>query len=82
MWNNQGRCFPRETKPDWCPLKGIIMSEVPEREKGEWIDPGYDSIFTYVESYAKCDQCGKVVNYGREMNFCPNCGVDMRGEQE
>lgn len=39
----------------------------PERKKGKWID-------------LQCNQCGQVDM--SKPNFCPNCGCDMRGEQD
>ena len=71
----------RETKPDWCPLKGIIMSEVPEREKGEWI-----KISKFDHSY-KCSICGRTLinitdgknTVAKNYPFC-HCGSDMRGK--
>ena len=47
----------------------------PQRKKGKWINVRHDNI-------AECDQCGIT---GRAwMNFCFNCGADMRedGEEE
>jgi predicted RNA-binding Zn-ribbon protein involved in translation (DUF1610 family) len=51
-----------------------------ERKNGEWIKIGH-----WGRSY-KCNQCGNSldfdgVNVGRgDVNFCPNCGAEMRGE--
>ena len=51
---------------------------IEERKKGKWIgltpEEGHN-IYT-----VKCDQCGKYDFF--ETNFCPNCGADMRGEQD
>lgn len=45
----------------------------PQRKKGKWINIRHDNI-------AECDQCGIT---GRAwMNFCFDCGADMRGETE
>ena len=53
-----------------------LPSARPERPKGEWI---YQTKFGRIE----CDQCGKVFrNSFAPKNFCPNCGADMKGEQE
>ena len=52
-----------------------MPSAQPERPKGKWI---HQVKFSRVE----CDQCGKVFrNSFAPKNFCPNCGADMRGEQ-
>lgn len=52
-----------------------LPSIQPERMKGEWI---HQAKFGRVE----CDQCGKVFrNAFVPKNFCPNCGSDMRGEE-
>jgi len=56
-----------------------LPSAEPERKKGEWIKVGH-----WGRSY-KCNQCGNYldfdgVNAGRgDVNFCPNCGADMKG---
>lgn len=66
----------------------------PERKTGEWIKvhghvtPGGDPVW-------KCSECGKGVHvygiengtYGADISdgqwvSCPNCGADMRGEQD
>lgn len=54
----------------------------PERKKGEWIDQD-DGAFYPIE----CSECRKIPlfdAYGDYVlsNFCPNCGADMRGEQD
>lgn len=53
----------------------------PERRKGYWED------FDCGNSY-RCTSCGEIwtLNDGtpaeNNMNYCPKCGADMRGEQE
>ena len=41
---------------------------------GRWIH--HDSNDKHVPPYDECDQCGWKVRIG--LNFCPNCGADMR----
>ena len=46
-----------------------IISKVAERKTGRWIDDN-------------CSECGQYVYHGDVRNFCPNCGADMRGDEE
>ena len=52
-----------------------------ERRKGHWEDFDYDNSY-------RCTSCGEIwtLNDGtpaeNNMNYCPKCGADMRGEQE
>lgn len=51
------------------------MDEQPERKKGEWI------VYTDCEGKGRritCDQCSHEEWNWRNLNFCPNCGADMR----
>lgn len=54
----------------------IEALQEPERKKGRWEADGIAMV---------CDQCGKklVVEQGdADVNYCPHCGADMRGEEE
>lgn len=56
-----------------------LPSAQPKRPKGHWIIDGH---------HIQCSVCAETMcNTDREgdkipMNFCPNCGADMRGEQD
>lgn len=54
------------------------------REKGEWIEDGYYGN-PFVCSYCGHEGCYSG-NYGNKeyypTNFCPNCGADMRIEEQ
>ena len=52
----------------------------PERKRGRWMPHENE----YSEHYGdKCSVCGEwYVMPSGKTNFCPNCGADMRGEQE
>ena len=55
-----------------------MPSAEPER-KGNWVGIDDEPCETF-----ECDRCGFVLEdwiQGAFYNFCPNCGADMRGEQ-
>ena len=55
----------------------------PERKKGKWIPQDHNKhhgmISTTVYYFPRCSACGESANY---TNFCPNCGADMREDQD
>ena len=57
----------------------------PERKKGEWLRYGEDGYPNNEDTvFWQCDQCLEQYT-GRTKripNFCPNCGADMRKENE
>ena len=69
--------------PEWRDNKIIeAVEQLPtiQPKRGRWIDKG---VCTYVDNCRhlyKCDQCGG--GWLDTPDFCPNCGADMRGEQD
>lgn len=65
-------------------INAIPSADVRENIHGEWITQ-YDIIRNpYSEEHnphTKCSECNfRVDTYSSQfMNFCPNCGADMRG---
>ena len=63
-----------------------LPSVQPKPRKGHWVSAKVGRFFP--SNDYKCSKCGNIldfdgVNCGRgDANFCPNCGADMRGEQE
>ena len=61
-------------------VAAIEALQEPERKKGQWEDFDYDNS-------CLCTSCGEIwiLNDGtpeeNNMNYCPNCGADMRGEK-
>lgn len=51
-----------------------LPSAEPEHKKGEWVD------FTMYDKAATQELCGACGTWslGMAKNFCPNCGADMR----
>ena len=47
----------------------------PERKTGRWI------LKPYIYGVAYCSECD-YAQYINNTNYCPNCGADMRGEQD
>ena len=56
-----------------CDRMPIIEAE-PERKKGEWI------LKPNIYGVAYCSECDYELHTDNT-NYCPNCGADMRGEQ-
>ena len=74
-----------QDKPPYCTWKPDVVDvcqiiadapTIEERKKGKWIDKsgGIECAWNY------CSVCGEqaIDLY----DFCPNCGADMRGEQD
>lgn len=63
-------------------LNGIKELPSVQPRKGKWINIQHS---VTGDSNAECDQCGAIVHDNfllSPINFCPNCGAYMRGEQE
>ena len=72
----------KESAADACLIQdGIIQlpSVQPERKNGTWIDETFKPWGLVYHPY-RCDQCGDHADC--TYNYCPNCGADMRGEEE
>lgn len=59
-----------------------LPSAQPERKRGKW----HSRIYSKIEMFV-CSECQHEYSYDAETgeqfyNYCPNCGADMRGEQE
>ena len=62
-------CAYWDKESNFCTLHR--PSARPEQNAGQWIPNKHtDTVL--------CSQCGKC--YGNEYNYCPNCGADMRGD--
>ena len=68
-------------------LEGLPPAQ-PEPKRGKWIE--YEQEFmlegpteTVQKTVRECSICtAKIAGMVGIMNFCPNCGADMRGEQD
>ena len=84
VWDDE--CLKHRGEPYWVAPSDVIErlpSAQSERKKGKWIDPSNNGVWRYDQkAYAECSVCGKKQFLGYRMNYCPNCGADMRGEEE
>ena len=54
-----------------------LPSDQPDRKRGRWVhhDGGYSDHY-------ECTACGEAIVLTGMWNFCPNCGADMRREED
>ena len=53
------------------------------RAKGHWVpQKGGGCYCSECEEYALDEADGRYISVSVKSNFCPNCGADMRGEQD
>jgi hypothetical protein len=75
--------FDKDCKQNAIDLLQNAPTIEPERKNGKWIPQDHNKTngmaSTLVYYYPKCSVCGYCDNY---TNFCPNCGADMRGEED
>ena len=57
----------------------MAIDALSERPKGRWIGEVIHTEIGEEHAMQECSVCGKVRIVD---NFCPNCGADMRGEEE
>lgn len=63
-------------------IKSLPAADVRENVKGEWISPDEISICSNCGKAAPYDVEGDIIMYWPNLNFCPNCGARMNGEEE
>ena len=49
---------------------------------GEWEKARPKGIVSYADGYAECSNCHDTIWCGWKMNYCPNCGAKMKGEDD
>lgn len=85
----KGATFPTRGWFDGMAQAEHIVKNLPsvqlECKRGRFVGTEYDG---YADGYPvynewECSECGCVFEDEEPMyNFCPNCGADMRGEQD
>jgi len=82
LWECIGTISDREEWEDVCTTTvNEIKSAEPERKKGYWIKKE-PTIKELHGCYYECSKCHKFSLPFQKLNFCPNCGTNMKeGEQ-
>ena len=69
---------------NYCPVASISVkldnipkADVRENVRGEWILEDESDVY----ELWKCSKCGNGA-FDARYDFCPNCGADMRGEND
>ena len=52
------------------------------RKKGQWVQIGYDKAMDRITCSCCLEYFNILDNNTEDFNFCPNCGSDMRGEED
>ena len=61
-------------------IAAIPAADVRPVVRGRWKDAMQSC---HDSPHAKCSVCGEYYwRYFKKFNFCPNCGADMRGEED
>ena len=68
-------------------ISEIPTADVQEVKRGRWILPRKKGCVIYDEvAYKECSECGEVTFLAKtkysQMNYCPNCGAKMDGEEK
>ena len=53
-----------------------LPSVTPTRKKGKWVNDPYEDFLPH------CSNCDSAWSYAENMNYCPTCGAEMRGNKE
>jgi rubrerythrin len=68
--------------------RGYEQGKKDARKKGRWIhdqveacNPFVDSLPVWVD-VMQCSVCNEYIEGSHGKNYCPNCGADMRGEED
>lgn len=63
-----------------CEISALPPADVRPVVRGRWIEIGEESDGNYSIWFFRCSECQETGVQG--MNFCPNCGADMRANKE
>jgi len=74
----RGKHWDGHTEKDVTRLLSLPSADVRENVRGEWINRSLNIVYPVSERYT-CSVCGI---HAYSYNFCPNCGADMRGEEQ
>lgn len=74
--------FDKDCKQNAIDLLQNAPTIEPERKKGKWLHKSKQLAALNTAWWYECLICGYHAFNGMRTDFCPNCGADMRGEQD
>ena len=77
----------RITRGEYKLINAVIFQfpTIEERKKGEWIRENIVLTSNPPQYQWHCSECGRMVHWFTTevlTDYCPNCGADMRGEED
>lgn len=69
-------------EPTFGLFKDMLCAECDKRPHGEWKETRYETAIGITYRQTQCSNCGWEHELPMWLNFCPNCGADMRGEDK
>ena len=78
-WIKESQQMTSKMKAVICKIKTMPSAD---RPKGEWIELHNPNLGMCMEHLIQCSVCGRCMcgRYQPYRSFCPNCGADMRGD--
>ena len=70
------RCFMSRGRSTEFIMRDILVlpSVIPQPKIGHWA--------RYVDNYKECSNCGKLIKYYYDYNYCPTCGARMEEDKD
>ena len=74
-------CSEDKCEKDKCPIWCVSTADVAPVRHGRWIDAYPDIEPNPMFMYGICSECGFEQAISKYLNYCPDCGAYMRGEE-
>lgn len=77
----RGKRWDGHTEKDVTRLLSLPSAQ-PERKKGKWLHKSKQLAALNTAWWYECSICGYHAFNGMRTDFCPNCGAEMRGNED